>query len=166
MGIFKRIEVWILLVLLGGGLIYVLTSGDSGNTDPDNAASPAKTDKYVIKKLTLRRDYGNYELRLAVDYNNKGGGEIETASAAALIAESGRKIPAFFLAISPPPIIPADKREQVELKYWLEGDDLKGHLWLDILGSKIQVKANAAFDGESVPNGETKTISLPEWSVK
>ena len=166
MSLFKRIEVWVLILLLGVGLFFVLNSGDPDAPETEGKEATAKTEKYGIKKLSLRRDYGNYELRISVDYNNKDGEEIDTASAAALMAEGDRKIPAFFLAIAPPPTIPAGKRETVELKYWLEADDLKGPLWLDVAGSRAQVKADASFDGESIENGETESLTLSNWAIK
>ena len=129
MKLLKRVEFRVLLALVVAALIYVSSRPKPGN------------EIFTIEDITLRQDYSNYEMVIRVSYDNQTGQEIDTAESAALLAEGDRKIPGFFLAIAPPPKIPANKRTKVDLKYWLEADDLKGPLWLDILGSRVQLPA-------------------------
>jgi hypothetical protein len=130
MKLFKRVGFWVLLALVVAALIFVFSKPKLG------------TEIFTIEDITLRQDYSNYEMVIRVSYDNKTDQEINTAESAALLAEGDRKIPAFFLAIAPPPKIPANKRTKIDLKYWLEADDLKGPLWLDILGSRVQLPAD------------------------
>lgn len=167
MNLFKRVEVWVLLALLGAGIGFVLVSSNKDDDDP--AALPKQQQvsagKFTVASLALRRDYANFELRIGVDYDNRDGAEIDTATAAALLADGDRKIPPFFLAIAPPPKIPAGKRERVELRYWLESADLKGPLWLDVLGARVQVKPAAPFDPESMDNQSERPVRPADWNA-
>ena len=164
MNIFKRIEVWILLVLVGAGIVFVLmTNRDGGNGDGDGDGGSGRGTRFVVKKTTVKRDYGNFEAEIALTYDNRSGGEIDTATAAKLIGENGKRIPVFFLAIAMPPKIPAGKKNDLSLRFWLEPEDVKGSLSLEILGENVEVKNGTPLDPESIPNQEKRTYEGTEW---
>jgi hypothetical protein len=180
MNIFKRIEVWFLLALVVGGLAFVLNSEyherqaeSAPAIDPPVSEVPqAKT--VSLNETRLKRDYQNAVVEFSLTIDNKNGAEFQLIPPHARLfagppEESDpaddqlRPIEPFFLAFSPPPIIPAGQIASADLKYWLEPQDLLGPLWLQIRDQRYLVKSASSFNLDTMENQSTTTFSNPTW---
>jgi hypothetical protein len=181
MHIFKRVEVWFLLALIIAGLVFVLKSERSHNEPdplipivgpPDSSLPKAKS--FSLNEIRLKRDYENAIIELSLTVDNKNGAEFQLIPPhAQLLAGPAddsnpdpgqlRPIEPFFLAFSPPPLIPAGQIASADLKYWLEPRDLLGPLWLQIQDERQLVKAAASFNLDSLENQSTTTVTPPDW---
>ncbi len=166
MQLFKRIELWILLLPLVVGLFFVFGSrpheGAGGLPDAPNAT--AEDAPLKIHRCVLTRDYGNGQLDIEVRLRNDSADKLVLQSPKArLLTEKGREVPGFFLPFQPQPEVPAKSTQDVELRYWLDAADLDGALKLDVNGKTVDVKSSKAFDLNSLKNTEKKTFSPSEW---
>ncbi len=155
--LFKRADFWILLLLVGGLAGYLLFSGKP-------VVTGAGDTRFSIRKMSLKRDYGNFLAIFEVDYDNREGEAFDPAVEAKLWAGDGRMIPGYFLATDVREPVPAGKKAKRTLKYWLEASDLGGALALEIRGERLEVKSAVPFDGETaVENQGTKSFATPDW---
>lgn len=145
MEVLKRVEVWVLLILVAGGVVFVLvTQRPSLPEGPPPAEAVVETEKaapFEVEGATLRRESADHwVLELAVSYRNDSGAELELVSPTAqLLTREGVEIPAFFLAFAPPPMVPAHSKGKVELFFWLNEEWAEEELWLKILEDRVKV---------------------------
>ncbi len=172
----KRIELWILLALIGGAVALVISTGGNNPADepdrdgpPESASTPEAP--FAIEASHLKRDYGNAILEIRLSYRNDTDAAIELSSPTArLLAgpdpvapRGAEEVSAFFLAFAPPPSIPAGETSTVVLKYWLEKPHLQDALWLRIQDDILPVKSSEPLDFESIPDQESRIFTAPEW---
>ena len=154
----KRFEVWLLLVLGTGSAIWVLTDKPSveGDSQPTDAFTAAPA--LVIHRCILERDYGNARLDIELRYQNANPRPlILQPPDVKLLTTEGKEVPPFILASEKPPEIGAQTSKNVRLRYWLDQENLKAGLNLDIRGSTAEVKSDASLDLETLENQKTKT---------
>jgi hypothetical protein len=185
LNVFKRIEVWILLVLTVAGLVFVLlnrepTTEDSGFANsskpgrvspgiaatPDaNASSAPSNDTLLeIKNVSLRREGEHFLAEVKFVFNNQTAQPVRTIEDAKLITGGGESIPVFFLAFTgAPPEIPATKKSQASLHFSLRGETIVGALALDIGGHRAPIKSSRSFDPESIADNQSKTFNQLDW---
>jgi len=165
---FKRIELWVLLAMIVAGMVYVFTSNPGGGDGPltgTGTGGPAPKDKeLVLHKSTLERDYGNVRLDIDLKVRNDSSDKLVMQSPAVrLLASSGKEVPSFFLPFDALPEIPAKSSQDVQLRYWLSTDDLKGPLTLEVKGKTLEVKSAQPVDIATLKNGEKKVIKGTVW---
>ncbi len=80
-----------------------------------------------------------------------------------LMAADGRSIPDYFLPFEPRPQVDAQSSQDVQLRYWLDAEDMKGALALEVDGKTIPIKGANAFDLNSIKNDEEKVIQPGAW---
>jgi hypothetical protein len=74
-----------------------------------------------------------------------------------------REVPTFFLPAERLPEVAAKTTSEVTLRYWLEGEDLKGALVLDVEGEKVPVKSEKVCDLTLLENGKPQALKGVEW---
>ncbi len=170
MKFYQRIEVWVLLLLAAATALFVLKpAADSGWEDPQPAAGGAMGTESVLglKAATLERDFGNARLDLDARVTNPGRHPLLlTPPQTRLLAGSppaSREVPPFFLPAERPPEIAPGSTSEVQLRYWLEGADLQGPLWLDVNGERLQVKSAAPFGLEKLENQKPVKLRGIDW---
>jgi hypothetical protein len=178
MKILKRIELWILLALIGGAIAFVIsTSGDDPEVDPDAREAPPTASQdsdtpFTVDASHLKRDYGNAVLEIHLTYHNNSDTAIELSSPTARLLSGSdpdaprgaEEVSAFFLAFTPPPAIPPGETANAILKFWLEKPHLETALWLRILDDTLPIKTSAPLDLETIPNQETAVFTAPKWN--
>ncbi|NNE93460.1 MAG: hypothetical protein HKN23_17580 [Verrucomicrobiales bacterium] len=165
MTMFKRIEIWLLLFLVGGAIWFVFkTDGDAekpepapvvksdsngknspddpeakgGNTKPDTG--PKKSARFEIRKVSAVQEPGGKVVELTVLGRNQDGDSLELKSPTVrLVTDAGDEIDSFFLPFEPPPVLEADGESTAELKYWIQGEGNAAKLWLEIDGERLAV---------------------------
>jgi hypothetical protein len=173
MNFFKRVELWVLLALVLGGLAWVFTSGPAGEEGADGKVTPRKTGTVVkgdsgkplqVHRSVLERDYGNARLDIEARIQNAGNEKlILQPPHVRLLTGSGRELPGFFLPFEPQPQIAPGTTQDVQLRYWLEKKDLQEALTLEVNGIQAKVKGAGAFDLEALKNKEPKTFQPDGW---
>ncbi len=165
MAIFKRIEVWIVLVLLLGLAGYVIVTSSTGRSDSGGGARDGDLEprlRIVARQLT--RDYGNAKLDLTIVYDNRGGTELaSTPPDIRLGAADGSEVDPFFLAGDFPPTIPAGRESRVTLAFWLQPEHFGQALELCVRDACVPVKSSAPFDIGSVENQGTREFGSADW---
>ena len=183
LSIFKRIEVWILLVLAVAGLVYVLLSRQEHhaerapqappparqparpaptNTAPESAYDPGGA--LEVKSVRVKRNGGEYLTEIDFDYDNQTEETLRTIDAARLITASGKSLPAFFLAFTGAPAeLPAKQRSAATVRFGLSSEDIIGELELDVGGQRKAIKSARSFDPEAIASRESKTFNSLDW---
>jgi len=169
----KRIELWILLIALVVGLVFVFKSKpheEDGSAEPSTHLTESDDAPLVIHRCILTRDYGNAQLDLEVRVRNDSADKLVLQSPKAkLLTEKGREVPSFFLPFQPQPEVPAHSTQDVQLSYWLDAADLNGGLKLEVNGTTADVKSSKPFDLNTMKNAdsrkdaEKKTFSPADW---
>lgn len=161
MAFFKRIEVWVLLLLGAGAAVWVFLDQPKldGDPEPIEASETADAETaLVIHRCTLKRDYGNALLDIELRYRNASPRTLVLQPPdVKLVTADGKEVPPFILAVEKPPQIAAQTAQSVRLRYWLESTHLSGALTLDIRGSKAEVKSAAPLDLTKLENQKSKT---------
>lgn len=166
----KRFEIWFLLVLVLGGLAWVLffSSGDQFEEEllSDGATAELKVEQALtLRRLVAKRDYGNVRLDLEVRMRNaKGEKLLMTSPQVRLLAGEDREVPSFFLPFDPLPEVAANSTQEVLLRYWLEAKDLQGSLVLEVEGQRLLVKEAEPFEIELLTNGEETQLKTVRWA--
>ncbi len=185
MKIFKRIEVWILLVLTVAGLVYVLLSrqeqlptGATGQRAPrgDSSPSPAASSAPIqnsafesggrleVTRVRVNRNGREYLTEVDFSYDNQAQKPLRTIEEAKLITASGKHLPAFFLAFTgAPPMLPARQKSVATVRFQLGSEDIIGELNLDIGGQRQQIKSARSFDPEAIASRDSKSFDSTEW---
>lgn len=165
MHLFKRFEVW--LLLLAGG-IAVWWSFQS-NTSPADDAPVAEMNPDAplqLRRCTLERDFGNARLDLEVRYKNTSPRPLYLQPPdVRLINAAGKEVPVFILPTERPTSIEAQTTSDVRLRFWLEKTDLAGPLTLDIRGQTLEVKNTTPLDLEKLENAKPKVWTNAVWGL-
>ena len=167
MNFLKRIEVWILLALLGGGLAWVFlsrSSSDDQTSEPTTASAEASSGPLNLRRCVVERDYGNARLDVDVSIRNDNEEKLRCLPPKVkLLAAKGREIPSFFLPFDKQPEIPGKSTQDVQLRYWAEEADLAGALTLEVEGTQLQIKSAKPFELQAMQNAEKKILKPGEW---
>lgn len=169
MNFLKRIELWILLLLVIGGIAYVFTSRPGEEDDVTPANSPSLTVKnseepLQLRRSSLKRDYQNARLDLTVRVRNDSATPLPMQSPKVkLLTGKGREVPSFFLPFEKQPEVAAKSTEEVQLRYWLEASDLQGGLSLDVEGKILLIKSAKPLDINTLKNAEEKVLAGTDW---
>jgi hypothetical protein len=165
----KRIELWVLLAAIVAGLAWVfLSDGDGDGEGPPSmgGAVPAADAqaRLQLHRCVLKRDYGNARLDIDLRVRNEGAEALALQTPKVkLLAGGEREVPSYFLPFDPVPEVPANSAQDVQLRYWLEAEDLKGALTLEVDGKTLPIKGASAFDLDSMKNEEEKVIQPGTW---
>lgn len=166
MHLLKRIELWVLLLLIVAGLAWVFTSGNGEDDSGDDGAARVEEGGAPLRlhRCVLKRDYANARLDIELRVRNDSPGPLPMqAPKVKLLTGKGREVPSFFLPFDAVPEVAAKSTQDVQLRYWLETADLQGALTLEVDGKPLPVKGEKAFDLAVVKNGEEKVIRQGEW---
>lgn len=161
MGFFKRVEVWLLLVLGGGAAAWVLMQKPADVEDagqPIQAGDTSTEAALVVHRCTLERDYGNARLDLELRYRNTSERPLVLQPPdVKLLTGDGKEVPPFILPVERPPQIAAQTAQDVRVRYWLDKKHLQGTLTLEIRGTSVKVKGDGVLDLEKLENGKEQT---------
>ena len=165
---YQRMELWILLALVLGGLAWVFMSRSSSDLESDlvSQSAPAEQRDAALKiyRCTLVRDYGNARLDIDLRVRNDSSEKLTMQTPKVkLMSGKGREVPSFFLPFEQLPEVPAHATQDVQLRYWLEAADLSGSLMLEVTGQSVDVKSANPFDLEKIKNSESKTFNPAQW---
>lgn len=164
MRIFKRIEVWLLLIMIGGAVWFVMQppsdeigdvdGGTTTQTDPTNngtatsgtqgVRNPTETgsSRFEISDTKIAFQEGG-GMVLEIEVVNRGGEKVElTEENTALADVDGGRFDRFFLPFDEPPILDGTDSSAV-LKYW----------FADVVGVNGEGKENFTLEieGEELP---------------
>lgn len=164
MHLFKRFEVW-LLILAGGIAVWWSFQTNSSPRD-DLPVAEMKADLPLqLRRCTLERDFGNARLDLEIRYKNSSPRPLFMQPPdVRLINAAGKDVPPFILPIERPASIEAQTTSDLRLRFWLEKADLVGPLTLDIRGQKLEVKNSAPLDLEKLENKKPKVWTSTGWT--
>ncbi|MFO1484412.1 MAG: hypothetical protein U1F71_13720 [Verrucomicrobiaceae bacterium] len=164
MHLFKRFEVW-LLILAGGIAVWWSFQTNSSPRD-DLPVAEMKADLPLqLRRCTLERDFGNARLDLEIRYKNNSPRPLFMQPPdVRLINAAGKDVPPFILPIERPASIEAQTTSDLRLRFWLEKADLVGPLTLDIRGQKLEVKNSAPLDLEKLENKKPKVWTSTGWT--
>jgi hypothetical protein len=167
MNFLKRIELWVLLLALMGGILWVFNSApaeDEGEMQGTASLENANESPLKLHRAVLERDYGNVRLDLDLRIrNDKAEKLVLQAPEVRLLSNGGREVSTFFLPFDPVPEVAAKSTQDVQLRYWLEASDLKGALTLEVDGLLLEVKSSSPLDINSLKNGEKKAVTGLNW---
>ena len=166
MHLFKRFEVWLLLVAGGIAMWWSFQDGTSPADDlPIAAMSPDSP--LQLRRCTLERDFGNARLDLEIRYKNSSPRQLYMQPPdVRLINAAGKDVPPFILPVEKPASIEAQTTSDLRLRFWLEKADLAGPLTLEIRGQTLEVKNSAPFDLEKLENKKPKVWTGAVWSLQ
>lgn len=164
MHMFKRFEVWLLLI---AGGIAVWWSFQSGTPVEDGPVAEMKADAPLqLRRCTLERDFGNARLDLEVRFKNSSPRPLFMQPPdVRLINAAGKDVPPFILPVERPASIEAQTTSDLRLRFWLEKADLAGSLTLDIRGQKLEVKNSTPLDLEKLENKKPKMWTSAAWGL-
>jgi len=186
--IFKRAEVWILLVLTVAGLVFVLLQ-DKGDTEDgldaktekvssdikspkekgDPNPKPEKSDLPAggvieVEKIEVKRDSDRFLTKVFISYDNRSDEAVAAVDDAKLVTASGKLLPFFFLAFEgAPPELPAGEKTNTPLMFVVPVDDLAGDLTLEIAGDRVPIKTGEGFDPTTIAADGPSTFKSLEW---
>ncbi len=158
---YKRIEVWLLILLSGSIALWVMKNRPAMEGDPEaivvSDAEPA-ADALVIHRCTLERDYGNARLDIELRYRNISPRPLVLQPPdVRLLTTQGKEVPPYILPAEPPPQVPARTAQSVRLRFWLEEAHLQSGLNLEIRGHRAEVKAEPPLPLKDLPNQQSKS---------
>ena len=162
MPLLKRPEVWFLLLLATGSLVFALwpTATDGKRVLVTGIAPALAAQAAELRTCTLERDHGNARLDLELHVTNATLQPVLLVPPAAkLLTSAGREVPAFILPTERAPELPAQSQASVTLRYWLEEDDLAGALTLEVQGTKLVVKATPPYDLKKLANAKPQRFT-------
>lgn len=171
MPFFKRVEVWVLLVLTIGIVAAVLRmeqsdkvadgdGGDANKTDPaerpkqsgsDTGEEPAARHQITALQIERDGDHAVVEIRLRF----LGGTADPATGKARLLRTDGSEVAEFFV---PSAATLATTDGERELLFWADRGTLAGELFLEIDGERLKVKDADGFELDEVVDGGRKVI--------
>ena len=162
MNIFKRIEVWLLLAIVGGAIWLVtksedpaseeneITKGGKSNVVPSHATeirnspdAPARPEKFRIEEWNSVPESGGKVISLKVNARNERPEPLVLDSDnVRLVTATGTAVDRFFLPFDEPPVVEANAESTAELRYWLsdKGTEPSDKLWLEIEGERLELE--------------------------
>lgn len=174
MALFKRFELWLLLILIGGGLYYVLQQQapkldsrraplSQTQNQPATKQTPQNKPRFLLKKSSITRDGDHFivQIDMQCQRNNDKALLLQTPHTQ-LLASGAREMEVFFLPFQPKPSIEEAKGKIFTLRYWLTQDDLKSPLTLKIGSTELSVKSSQ-FEPQNLPNKQSKTFTTNQW---
>ena len=164
----KRIELWLLVAVVVGGLAWVFLSGGSDEEEKvDGGGTVSTTDTKAplqLHRCVLKRDHGNARLDIELRVRNDSADKLlMTEPKVTLLTAKGRKVPGYYLPFEPPPEVEPRTTQDLQLRYWLEASDLQGTLTLEVDGKSLAIKGGNAFDLNALKNEEEKVIQPGAW---
>lgn len=164
----KRIELWLLLALVIAGLFLVFSrrSPDDEKTSSSGEIFASEKEDAPIKihRCVIERDRSNAQLDIEVRVRNDSAQKLVLQSPQArLLNAKGKEIASFFLPFDPPPEVPPNSTQDVQLRYWLAAVDLQGALTLEVNGKTVAVKNAKPIDLNTLKNAEKKTVTGVDW---
>jgi hypothetical protein len=166
MHLFKRFEVWLLLIAGGIAVWWSLQSG-SAPFDEGLLAEMKADVSLQLRRCTLERDFGNARLDLEIRYKNSRPRPLYLQPPdVRLINAAGKDVPPFILPTEKPASIEAQTTSDLRLRFWLQKADLAGPLTLDIRGQTLEVKSNTPLDLEKLENKKPKVWTSANWGLQ
>lgn len=177
MSVFKRAEIWVLVVLCAAATWYVLRlePADRDGLSENAAAAPSSTETapealpspHRLSQVLLSREAsGELILEITVQAHNQGEDSLEiTAESVPLETGDGSRVPALFTPFDAPVTLEPGDQALVSLRYWAGDELLDETLALRLEGATVPVKAARPFDPDSLGAGEHLRFSSPEWEV-
>lgn len=162
--LFKRLEIQVLLLLVVGGLGWVLVH--QSQKKPGDAWDVPAMEQAAgrLVRCSLLRDYSNARLEVTVGYQNKGGQEVTLAAPFVKVETAdGTQVPPFVLPFQAQAKVAPGQNAEGTLRYWLEERHLQGGLWLVIGEQRLPLKTAGAFALRSLENNKPLVIQSPSW---
>lgn len=167
MKLFRRFEVWLLLVLAVVSMIVVFKPWTALRKAPPAAPPPSETASDAplqVRTATIVRDYGNARLDVDVRIVNHHAKKLQLHSPVVkLMAGKDHEVPEFILPVEPVPEVPPKATADVRLRYWLERSDLVGSLALVFDGESVTLKSDRPFDLTQLENAKPRVMKAEEW---
>lgn len=175
MSLLKRLELWVLLILIGGGLWYVFTLEDSENgqgrpaivtEEPASTGQVKPVTHFSLQKTTLTRDGDHFLAEIEIHCRNDQQQALDLVPPGTrLVAAGGQEVAAFFLPFEPAIKIPAAGEKDVTLRYWLSHDQINGPVSLLIDKETIPVKIGG-FEIDMLSDKQSRSFPGTEWKSK
>ncbi len=173
MALLKRFELWLLLILIGGGLFYVINIQDADQgrapiraSNPIDSEKPAPPPRFSLQKTTITRDGDHFLAEIKIHCRNEHGQTLKLSPHdTRLLAAGGQEIPAFFLPFQPSPQVPESSEADVILRYWLSQDDINGPISLQIDKDSIPIKIGA-YEPDALPDKQSRSFTGTNWNSK
>lgn len=124
----------------------------------------AAASNFWIAALTAERSGDHLHLTVTVSVRNRILAPLTLTPPAAQLWIGKDKPAAPFIApgLEPSVIAPGAESDAVT-HWWLPASDLSGSMELEIFGVRQAVKSAGAFDIESLPEGRTVGLLIPQW---
>lgn len=180
MAFFKRIEVWVLLLISAVLIWFVLGSEDpdDGRDRPDPVVKkelgkadalpvPPQSERLRLNEIEVARQGDHLVVSLLVaGQSREPRAEPLNEETARLVTGTGAAVPWFFLAFDAAPALPAKQEtgETTRLRYWLPAAQSNEALWLEIDGERLPVKEAGAFPWQKLADNEAEIFSSSQWT--
>ena len=175
MVLLKRFELWVLLILISGGLFYVFNIENADEeqgrapitaSDPNDSDQPEPPPRFTLQKTIVTRDGDHFLAEITIHCRNDHEQPLELISPSTrLMAASGQEVPAFFLPFQAKAQVPDSSEADVTLRYWLSNDDINGPVSLQIDEDTIQIKSGG-FEIDTLPDKKSRSFTGTNWSSK
>jgi hypothetical protein len=173
MAFFKRVEVWVLLVLTVGIVVAVLrmeqSDGGDERLEKKSTATSEPNDtvtttgdkpepRHRIAALQIERDgdHAVLEIRLKLPEDTKDSAFPAPNTKARLLRTDGSQVAEFFV---PSAAIPPANGGVRNLLFWADRSTLAGELFLEVDGERLKVKEADGFKLDAVKDGGRKVLS-------
>ena len=172
MAFFKRIEVWLLLLLSVAGVAWVLWSEREAASEPAPPAPEAGTPgpasiRFAIEDRRVAREGEHLVLTLRVKRSVADAAappRILDGDAVRLVTAEGEAVERFFLPFDPETTLDSHSGAETVLRYWLPMARAAGPLWLEIDGDRLAVKsAQPGPELGAWPEGVEFAVAGIDW---
>lgn len=172
MAMLKRFEIWLLLILIGGGLFYVFNIQTPDNEfgrepippEPDQIAKPEPLPRFSLNKTTITRDGDHFIAEIEILIRNDQNQSAEqNPPNIRLWAAGGNEVPEFFLPFQAPVNTRKPGESQSTFRFWLSQDDINGPVSLQIDNDTIPVKTGE-FKADILPDKQSRSFTGTNWS--
>ncbi|MBL9153437.1 MAG: hypothetical protein JNK37_13165 [Verrucomicrobiales bacterium] len=170
MAFFKRIEVWVLLLLSVGAIVWVLWSEQVQDREEDEAPAPAASHeaastaagRFAIDGRWLSREGEHLILTVRVKRQAAGEAIPLDDDCSRLLTEAGDSVSRFFLPFDAAAVLAGESGAFTDLRYWLPVGQADGRLWLEIDGERLPAKEIAGWP-DDLPEGTEVAVQGGDW---
>ncbi len=172
MSLLKRFELWVLLILIGGGLWYIF---QEAGVEPGRGRAPIAAkipepanqveavSRFSLQQTTVTRDGDHFLVEIQIHCRNDQNQMLTLAAPGTrLLAAGGQEVPVFFLPFQEPVKIPPLGEKEITLRYWLSYDEINGPVSLDIGKDSIPIKVGG-FKTDKLADKQSRSFHGTEW---
>lgn len=124
-----------------------------------------------VAGVEARRVEDHVQLTVRCDFRQSGSGPLRLEAPKVVLMQApatgqgGHAVERFTGALLEEPVLPGAGPARVALYFWLPAAELNGLLWLTVDGESVVIKNEPGFAVDSLPNGQTVGLSVPQGNI-